>query len=163
MTALPAIAPDLEGATVLVRCDLSQGLGENCATAIRGLVARGARVAVIAGYEDPAGDINPALSLRRWIAPLGEAAGMPVHFVPDCVGPVAEAGLAAMPDGAVALLENIRFHGQAQRQSRIFAMRLSVLGDYFHLPGGMPDGASPWIRALAGLLPEPSPLLAASA
>ncbi|MFP1632950.1 phosphoglycerate kinase [Zhengella sp. ZM62] len=154
---------DLDGATVLVRCDLSQGVSEDCASAIRALAARGARVAVIAGHDDPAGDINPAMSLRHWIVPLREATGMAVHFVPDCVGPVAEAGLAAMPAGAVALMENIRFHRQAQRHSRIFAMRLSVLGDCFVVPGGMPDRPSPWIRELAALLPEPDPAFAASA
>lgn len=143
MNATGPMVRDLDGATVLLRCDFSQGVSGDCADAIRALAGRGARVAIIAGHDDPAGDINPAMSLRQWMEPLRAATGLPVHFVPDCVGPVAEAGVSAMPQGAVALLENIRFHRQAQRHSRIFAMRLSVLGDYFLVPGGMPDRPSP--------------------
>jgi hypothetical protein len=37
------------------------------------------------------------------VAPLQQLTGLPVHFVGDCVGPVAEAGLAATPAGAIAL------------------------------------------------------------
>jgi phosphoglycerate kinase len=130
---------------------------------LRNLAARGARIAIIAGYDNPGGDVNPTLSLRHLVAPLQELTGLPVHFVGDCVGPVAEAGLAATPAGSIALMENLRFHPEAQRRSRTFAIRLSALGDYFAVPGGMPESASVWIRELAKLLPEPTPTFAPSA
>ncbi|KJS13811.1 MAG: hypothetical protein VR78_10740 [Hoeflea sp. BRH_c9] len=149
-------ARDLEGHTVLVRSDLSQGLDAAFAAYLRDLAGRGARVAVIAGYDNPGGDVNPTLSLRHLIQPLQQLTGLPVHFVGDCVGPIAEAGLAATPAGAIALLENLRFHPEAKRHSRTFAIRLSVLGDFFSIPGGMPETASVWIRELAKLLPEPT-------
>ncbi len=154
---------DLEGQTVLVRSDLSQGLDERFAAYLRDLAERGARVAVIAGYDNPGGDVNPTLSLRHLVQPLQSLTGMPVHFVGDCVGPIAESGLAATPAGAIALLENLRFHPEAQRRSRTFAIRLSALGDFFAVPGGIPETASVWIRELAKLLPEPTPNLAPSA
>lgn len=154
---------DLEDRTVLVRSDLSHGLNDAFVAYVRELTGRGARVAVIAGYDNPGGDVNPTLSLRHLVKPLQEATGLPVHFVGDCVGPVAEAGLAATPAGAIALMENLRFHPEAQRHSRTFAIRLSVLGDFFSIPGGMPETASIWIRELAKLLPEPSTDLAPSA
>jgi hypothetical protein len=47
--------------------------------------------------------------------------------------------------------------------SRTFAIRLSALGDYFAVPGGIPESASVWIRELAKLLPEPTPTFAPSA
>jgi 3-phosphoglycerate kinase len=156
-------ARDLENRTVLVRSDLSQGLDESFAAYLRDLAERGARVAVIAGYDNPGGDVNPTLSLRHLVRPLQNLTGMPVHFVGDCVGPVAESGLAATPAGAIALLENLRFHPEAQRRSRTFAIRLSALGDFFAMPGGMPETASVWIRELAKLLPEPTTNLAPSA
>ena len=156
-------AHDLEDQTVLVRSDLSLGLNDEFASYLRNLAGRGARVAVIAGYDNPGGDVNPTLSLRHLVAPLEKLTGLPVHFVGDCVGPVAEAGLAATPTGAIALMENLRFHPEAQRRSRTFAIRLSVLGDYFSIPGGMPETASIWIRELAKLLPEPTTDLAPSA
>jgi 3-phosphoglycerate kinase len=151
------------GATVLVRCDMSKGVTEACADHIRDLTDRGARVAVIAGLDDPRGDINLAMSLRPLSQALARKTGMPVHFVSDCVGPVAEAGLASAPEGSVALLENIRFHRDSVRQSRTFAMRLSVLADYFSVLGGLPDNASPWIRELSALLPDPASPLAKTA
>jgi 3-phosphoglycerate kinase len=154
---------DLQERTVLVRCDLSQGLDADFAAGLRDLADRGARVAVIAGYDNPGGDVNPTLSLRHLVEPLEHLTGLPVHFVGDCVGPVAESGLAATPDGAIALLENLRFHPEAQRRSRTFAIRLSALGDYFTVPGGIPESASVWIRELAKLLPEPTPTFAPSA
>jgi 3-phosphoglycerate kinase len=44
-----------------------------------------------------------------------------------------------VPFGAIALMENLRFHPDAQRRSRtVFAMRLSVLGDYFVVPADPP-------------------------
>jgi 3-phosphoglycerate kinase len=77
---------DLQDRTVLVRCDLGKGLDEDFAAGLRDLVGRGARVAVIAGYDNPGGDVNPTLSLRRLIEPLQQLTGLPVHFVGDCVG-----------------------------------------------------------------------------
>jgi 3-phosphoglycerate kinase len=156
-------ARDLEGQTVLVRTDLSQGLSESLGAYLGNLAERGARVAVIAGYDNPGGDVNPTLSLRHLVLPLQKLTGRPVHFVGDCVGPVAESGLAATPGGAIALLENLRFHPEAQRQSRTFAIRLSALGDFFAVPGGVPETASVWIRELSKLLPEPNPTLEPSA
>lgn len=154
---------DLDGRTVLVRYDSGRGFDEVFVSAVRDLAGRGARVAVIAGYDDPGGDINPTLSLRHLAQPLEETTGLPVHFIGDSVGPVAESGVAATPVGSIALLENLRFHPEAQRHSRTFAIRLSVLGDFFSVPGGMPETASVWIRELANLLPEPATTLAPSA
>ncbi|OCW57844.1 phosphoglycerate kinase [Hoeflea olei] len=154
---------DLEGRTVLVRSDLSQGWTEDFAAHLRTLVRRGARVAVVAGHDNPAGDVNPVMSLRHQAPTLEAITGLPVHFVSDCVGPLAEAGVAAVPAGSIALLENVRFHPEYQRHSRTFAMRLSVLGDFFSIPGGMPEPAAVWVQELAKLLPEPTTDLAPSA
>jgi phosphoglycerate kinase len=85
---------------VLVRCDLSRRASMRISPpAYRDLADRGARVAVIAGYDNPGGDVNPTLSLRHLVEPLEHLTGLPVHFVGDCVGPVAESGLAATPEG----------------------------------------------------------------
>ncbi len=147
---------DLDGATVLVRIDTTTGISTCAADQIRMLAGRGARIAVLAGYADPAGDVNPTLSLGSLAGALEAATGMPVSLVPDCVGPIAEAGLASVPANTIALLENLRFHSDAQRQSRTFAIRLSVLGDYFTAVCDAPDKAPVWMRELATLLPEPA-------
>ena len=157
-----SISP-LEGKTVLVRVDPETGINDAVGAELVALAREGARVAVVGGYGDPQGDVNPALSLRQFIDALEEVTGMPVLFVPECVGAGAEAGLARAPFGAIVLMENLRFHPDLQRQGRAFAMRLSALGDYFAVPGGIPATDPGWIRALTELLPSPETDLRQSA
>ena len=147
-------APRLDGKTVLVRIDLEADINAVVGREIASLAERGARVALVAGYGDPRGDVNPALSLRSFVLPLEQAIGAPVRFVPECIGSGAEAGLARVPFGAVVLMENLRFHPDHHRRSRTFAIRLSVLGDFFAIPGGMPKTDPGWICALTALLPS---------
>lgn len=155
MSDAPAIAATLAGKTVLFRADLSDGVTAAIAGEIAALALAGARVAVVSGYGAPEGDINPALSLKRFAAPLAEATGRPVHFVADCIGAKAEAGLDKVGAGEVALMENVRFHPDAYRHSRNFAMRLSVLGDFFAIGGELPPKPVGWIGELAQILPAP--------
>jgi phosphoglycerate kinase len=145
----------LEGKTVILRADLTRGPAPDLVRTARECAALGARVAIIAGYGDPQGDYNPAFSLRRFVEPLRRLSGLPVTFIPECVGAAAEAGLAKVPFGTLALMENLRFHADERRSMRSFAIRLSVLGDFFTVPGGMPETAARWIRDLADLLPSP--------
>lgn len=150
-----AAVSQLAGKTVLYRADLADGVTEAIAAEIAALASAGARVAVVSGYGAPEGDINPALSLKRFAGPLSQATGKAVRFVPDCVGAKAEAGLDQVEFGAVALMENVRFHPDAHRHSRNFAMRLSVLGDYFAIGGELPERPVGWIGELAQILPVP--------
>jgi phosphoglycerate kinase len=154
MSMLPLFGA-LSGKTVLLRADLSQGVTAELGRAAGKLTAEGARVAVIAGFGAPGGDVNPALSLEQFRPPLQAACGRPVTFIPECVGPVAEANLAKVDFGDVALMENLRFHPDERRDSRSFAMRLSVLGDFFAISGQMPADPIGWLTALAVLLPAP--------
>lgn len=158
--AAPSAAERLAHSTVLVRTDFTSGLDSGLAPALRRLCDAGARVAVLAGYGAPAGDVNPALSLLRFRDALEAAAGLPVTFVSDCVGPVAEAALHRVAYGQIALLENVRFHPEFRRDSRAFALRLSVLGEYFLVTGPVPSRPIGWLSALRQLLPAPPDLSA---
>lgn len=144
---------DLQGRTILVRAVLSEGPTADLLSTIAALCAAGARVAVIAGFGAPAGDFNPTLSLARFGPEIERAAGRRVSFVPECVGPVAEAALDRVPFGEVALMENLRFHPDGRRGNRAFALRLSALGDGFVVTGPVPEPPAAWITALADLLP----------
>jgi hypothetical protein len=97
---------------------MSRGLDAVSATGLRDLAdarrsGRGDR-----RIDNPGGDVNPDAVAAPWFTPLAGDDRLPVHFVGDCVGPVAESGLAATPIGAIALMENLRFHPEAQRRSR---------------------------------------------
>lgn len=121
----------LSGKTVLVRAALEQGVDENLVRVVRKLTGQGARVAVISELGDPQGDFNRAFSLAPLAQTLAEATGKPVSFIADCVGTVAEAGIAYVPFGTIALLENLSFHRGEMNNDHTFAMRLAVLGDLY--------------------------------
>lgn len=145
----------LAGKTVLVRADFSKGAAPDLIETADRLAREGAKVAIIAGLGRPMGEFNPTLSLRPFVTPLSRALGRPVHFIVECVGVGAEAGLAALPAGEVALLENLRFHNDARRATRTFAIRLSALADHFVVTGSLSSQPALWITELRALLPEP--------
>ena len=150
-----ANAGPLSDRTVLVRASFSGGIDPALTETIRRLAEAGARIAVIAGHGDPVGEFNPALSLRVFAEPLARAVGRPVRFIAESVGIGAEAGLAVLAPGEIALMENLRFNSDARRAARSFAMRLSALADYFVVTAPLPQVPANWIAELQALLPEP--------
>ena len=54
-----------------------------------------------------------------------------MRFAPDCVGELAHAVVDALPDGGVALLENLRFHAGEEKGDPAFADQLATLGDLY--------------------------------
>lgn len=111
---------DLHGKRVLVRCDLNVPLEGTVITdegriraslpTIERLRAAGARVVVIAHLGRPKGAPDPAFSLAPVATRLGELLGAPVAFATDTVGPHAQATVAGLAPGGVAVLENVRFN-----------------------------------------------------
>src|SRR5262249_11684835 len=62
---------------------------------------------------------------------LGELLGKSVQFAPDCVGPEVEKLVAAMANGDVLLLENLRFHSEEEKNDPAFAKQLAALCDVY--------------------------------
>ncbi|HEX2892541.1 MAG TPA: phosphoglycerate kinase, partial [Marmoricola sp.] len=141
---------DLRGKRVLVRSDLNVPLedaepGEKRITddgrirasvpTIRQLLDQGARVVVMAHLGRPKGAPDPAYSLKPVAARLGELLGTTVVFATDTVGDSAQAAVAGLEDGQVALLENVRFNaGETSKDDAergAFADQLAALGDAF--------------------------------
>ncbi|MDO8358433.1 MAG: phosphoglycerate kinase [Devosia sp.] len=131
---------DIAGKTVLLRADLNVALRGGaadatrivrCAETIAALVDRGARVVVIAHLGHPKGIANPVLSIAPIARLLSVELGREVQFVGDCIGAVAERTTRSLADGAVAVLENLRFHAGEEHNDRAFALMLSVNGDIY--------------------------------
>jgi phosphoglycerate kinase len=111
---------DLRGKRVLVRSDLNVPLDGTRITddgrvrasvpTISQLVEAGARVIVCAHLGRPKGEPEARYSLAPVAQRLGELLGRPVTFAQDTVGESARAAVAAMDDGDVVLLENLRFN-----------------------------------------------------
>lgn len=134
-------AVDLAGRTVLVRADLNVPMSggritdatriARFAPTVTSLRARGAKVVVMSHMGRPNGEPDPTLSLRPVAQALAEQTGADVIFIPDCVGAVSETAVGRLPEGGVALLENLRFYEGETKNSRTFALQLSVNGDIF--------------------------------
>jgi phosphoglycerate kinase len=170
MAESPAIQPDIRtqdvrGRTVLVRADLNVPMEGGRVTdpmrivrfapTVADLVRRGASVVVMSHLGRPGGVANPTLTLRPVAERLAAELGQRVIFVPDCVGAVAEQVTRTLPAGTVAMLENLRYHQEEERNDRSFALLLSVHGDFYVNDMPSPSGRSRQasIHALPGLMP----------
>ena len=132
---------DVKGKRVLVRADLNVPVKDGVVTdatriqrqapTIRELADRGARVVVLSHFDRPKGKVVPSMSLKVLVQPLSDAVGRKVAFADDCIGPVAEAAVAALKDGEVLLLENTRFHAGEEKNDPALSAALAKLGDIF--------------------------------
>jgi phosphoglycerate kinase len=98
---------------------------------IRRLREGGARTILISHFDRPKGKRVPSMSLRPVVGPLAELLGAPVAFANDCIGEAARAAVAAMGDGDVLLLENLRFHAGEEADDAAFAAQLAANGDLY--------------------------------
>ena len=135
----------LRGRRVLVRCDLNVPLSGGRITddgriraslpLLADLVTAGARVVVMAHLGRPKGEPDPALSLAPVAARLAELLGQPVPLAADVAGPSAQATAAALTDGQVCLLENVRFEAaETSKDDAVrgeLADRLAALGELY--------------------------------
>jgi len=62
---------------------------------------------------------------------LGKMIGRPVAFVDETVGEKAEAAVAALKDGEILVLENVRFQSEEEANDPVFAARLARLADVY--------------------------------
>lgn len=132
---------DVAGKRVLVRCDLNVPAKDGVVTdatrlerivpGLRDLAKRGARVIVMSHFGRPKGGPSAEFSLAPVAKKLGELIGQPVHFVSDCIGDVAAAGIANVKTGEIAVLENLRFHKGEETNDAEFAKALAASGDIF--------------------------------
>jgi phosphoglycerate kinase len=135
---------DLEvtGRRVLLRVDFNVPLRdgrvtdgtriERAAATIRELTGRGARVILLSHFGRPKGQRVPEMSLQPVVAPRSEVLdGAPVAFAEDCIGPAARQAVAALGDGEVILLENLRFHPGEEANDQAFAAGLADLGELY--------------------------------
>jgi phosphoglycerate kinase len=133
---------DLDGKRVLVRVDLNVPVKDGKVTdatrldrlapTIDALRRRNARTVLMSHFGRPKGGPDAALSLRPLCAPLAQAIGVgEIAFAADCVGPAAAHIVDALRPGEVALLENLRFHQEEEKNDPSFARALAALGDVY--------------------------------
>jgi phosphoglycerate kinase len=113
------IAEGVRGRYILVRSDLNVPLDGSTVTddgrikaslpVLAKLTDAGARVLVTAHLGRPKGAPEDKYSLRPAVTRLAELAGFKVTLAGDTVGSAAKEAAAALRDGEVLVLENVRF------------------------------------------------------
>ncbi len=98
---------------------------------IRYLLQKGARVVLVSHLGRPKGGPDPKYSMKPVRARLERLLRQDVAWADDCVGPAAEAAAAALKDGQVLLLENLRFHPEEEKNDAAFAQQLAKLGECY--------------------------------
>jgi phosphoglycerate kinase len=157
---------NVAGRRVLVRADLNVPMQEGRVTdatriarlapTIRELADKGARVIVLSHFGRPKGKRDASLSLAPLAGELGKAlGGRPVAFAEDCIGAPALRVVEGLKDGGVVLLENLRFHGEEEKNDAGFAKKLAALGDiYVNDAFSCAHRAHASTEAIAHLLPS---------
>ncbi len=156
---------DLKNKKVLVRVDynvpLKDGKVDNTkrivATekTIKHLLDNNCRVVLIAHLGRPKGKVCPEFSLAPVAAEVEKLFGVPVHFAKDCVGPEADKVVAETKNGEIALLENLRFHPEEEKNDAEFAKQLAKHGEVFVQEAfGTVHRAHASTSAVAHLLPS---------
>lgn len=92
---------------------------------IKYLLEKGARLVLCSHLGRPEGTGYQAeFSLKAAAARLSELLGQPVAFVPETIGDQASAARAALKDGDVLLLDNVRFDKKEKKNDPEFAKAL---------------------------------------
>ena len=167
----------LTGKRVIVRFDLNVPLKNGQITddgrvraslpTLNALVAQGARVVIVSHLGRPDGAVDPQYSLKPVAARLSELVNLPVVFATDTVGASATEAVAALQNGEIVVLENLRFNaGETSKTDAdrlAFAQQLALLGDALVSDGfGVVHRKQASVFDLASLLPSAAGLLIAA-
>jgi len=95
------------------------------------LMEKGGRLILTSHLGRPKGKSDATMSLKPVAAKLSTLLGKPVTFVDDCIGDKVEKAVAAMKDGDVVLLENVRFYNEEEKNDPAFAEKLATVADVY--------------------------------
>ena len=128
---------DVAGRKALVRCDFNVPLKDGVITdenritgalpTINYLREHGAKVILCSHLGRPKGEFNMKYSLAPVAKRLSERLGVEVPLAADVIGEDAKAKAAALKDGDVMLIENVRFHAEEEKNDPAFAKALADL------------------------------------
>lgn len=165
---------ELAGKRVLVRADFNVPLDQQqkitddnriraALPTIQDLVSKGAKVILCSHLGRPKGGVDEKLRLTPVAQRLSELLGQEVLKCDDCVGEAVAEKIGSMENGQVALLENLRFHPEEEKNDPEFAKQLASVADLYvndafgtaHRAHASTEGVTHYLRpAVAGFLIE---------
>lgn len=165
---------EIKGKKALVRCDFNVPMKDGVITddiritsalpTINYLVENGAKVILMSHMGRPKGEAKMEYTLKPVADRLSELLGQEVVFksVPDVVNQEIVDTAAALTDGQVMLLENVRFRKEETKNEEGFAKELAQLGDFFvndafgtaHRAHCSTAGVADYLPAVSGFLIE---------
>ncbi len=161
---------EVSGKRVLCRCDFNVPTKEGKITSdkrivaamptIRYLADHGARVILCSHMGKPKGEWKPELSLKVVAERISELLGKPVIMAADVVGEDARAKAAALKDGDVMLLENVRYMKGETKNDPELSKELASMADIFvndafgtaHRAHSSTAGVADYLPAVSGYL-----------
>ena len=129
---------------------------------IKYLMDHGAKVVLCSHMGRPKGEFNMKYSLAPVAKRLSELLGKEVKMCKDVIGEDADKVVAALKEGEVCLLENLRFHKEEEKNDAEFAKKLASYGEIYvndafgtaHRAHASTEGVAHYLPAVAGYLIE---------
>ena len=162
---------DVSGKRVLVRVDFNVPLDENrnitddkriraALPTIKYLVDNKAKTILVSHLGRPKEGPEEKYSMKPTAVRLSELLGQPVIMANDVVGPDAKAKAAALKEGEVLMLENVRFHKEETKNDPAFAKELASLAEIYvndafgtaHRAHASTAGVADYLPAVCGYL-----------
>ena len=134
-------AADISGKRALVRVDFNVPVDDQgnitddtriraALPTIQDLTQKGAKVILTSHFGRPKG-VDEKLRLTPVAKRLAELLGQKVIKTDDCIGDDVAAKVAALDNGQVLLLENVRFYKEEEKNDREFAQKLAANADFY--------------------------------
>jgi phosphoglycerate kinase len=132
----------VKGKRVLVRVDFNVPVDDNGAITddrrikaavptIKALCDKGAKVILVSHFGRPKGKFNDKYRMDAMGKRLAELLGKIVVKVNDVIGDEPKKAIAALPEGGIVLLENVRFYAEEEANDPAFAGKLAELADIY--------------------------------
>ena len=162
---------DVKGKRVLARVDFNVPQNEKgeitddnrirgALPTIQYLLEHGAKLILCTHLGRPKAKVEPAFTLKPCADRLSQLLGRPVKLAADVVGPNAQALAAALQEGEVMMLENVRFEAGEEKNDPELSKQFAALAEIYvndafgtaHRAHASTAGVAAYLPAVAGFL-----------